>query len=105
MLIYLFFTNTEKERTEVLKSNHEFVEWLTSNFLSFRFHSTYKHGESYFIEVDDNMFRWGWDYLEEQKILHKFIWFRVEKCTCECHKGKNVIHFMPCCDFQGIKLL
>jgi len=105
MLLYLFFTNTEKARTKVLRNNHEFIEWLTSNFLSFRYHSTYKQGESYFIEVDDDMFQWSWDYLSEQKTLHQFIWFRVENCTCECHRNKDIIHFMPCCDFQGICLV
>lgn len=105
MLLYIFFTNTNKARQKVLEANHQYIDWLTTNFLSFKFHSTYKEGESYFIEVDDNMFRWGWDYLEEQKTLNQFILFRVENCICECHINKHIIHFMPCCDFQGICLL
>ena len=105
MLLYIFFTNAEKARAKILQKNHEFIEWLTTNFLSFHYHSAYKQGESYFIEVDDKMFRWGWEYLAEQKILHEFIWFKIEKCNCVCHTEKDILHFMSCCDFQGFSFI
>lgn len=89
----------------MLEANHKYIEWLTTNFLSFRLHSTYKHGESYFIKIPDDMLQWCKDYLKEQKLMHQFITFAVTECHCECHKNKDVIHFMPCCDFAGINLV
>jgi hypothetical protein len=102
-VIEVFFRNFNSKRRidKIEAGNHELMESLTSNFLSFKELQVIKHGHWYTLEVESNMKLWALDKLKEMGTTNGFDVRETEKCQCPCHRGIDLLEDPGCCKYYG----
>lgn len=56
------------------------------------------------INIEPSMKEWGMSKLEEMGLVHGFSIKEFKTCTCECHRGAELLEDPGCCDYAGIKM-